>query len=81
MVEPPCIKTINFVTDDYYDYYDYDDNNCITNGGEKLNEPCVFPFVFKGKTYNACPLGTKGGQRKGHIVIRDQQGIFRKHTL
>ena len=61
-------KTSNFVTDDYYDYYNYDDNNCITNGGEKLKEPCVFPFVFKGKTCHACPLGTNG-KRKGHIVI------------
>ena len=41
-----------------------------------MNEPCVFPFVFKGKTYNACPLGKKGGQRKGHIVIRGQQGFL-----
>ena len=27
---------------------------CITNGGNKPNTPCVFPFNFKGTVYKAC---------------------------
>jgi hypothetical protein len=28
---------------------------CQTNGGADPGKPCVFPFVYKGVTYNRCP--------------------------
>ena len=27
---------------------------CNTNGGSHPNVPCVFPFIYKGTTYNEC---------------------------
>ena len=28
---------------------------CRTNGGPKYNAKCIFPFKYKGETYNGCP--------------------------
>ena len=28
--------------------------DCKTVGGQFSNRPCVFPFTFKGKSYNNC---------------------------
>jgi len=30
--------------------------DCRTNGGPSSNAPCIFPFIFKGNTYNQCTL-------------------------
>ena len=29
---------------------------CETDGGANPNRPCIFPFRFKGKSYNTCTL-------------------------
>ena len=28
--------------------------SCKTNGGNVENQPCVFPFIYKGDSYQAC---------------------------
>ena len=41
---------------------DYPAVACSTTSGEDPNKPCVFPFIFKGITYNWC---TKDGNESG----------------
>ena len=33
---------------------DHDENKCKTTGGPRNAKPCVFPFIFQGKKYEAC---------------------------
>jgi len=33
---------------------------CLTEGGPSgPNKPCIFPFIFEGKTYQGCPRDLK----------------------
>ena len=34
---------------------------CSTNGGDKTNEPCVFPFIWNGVYYYGCTSVDNGG--------------------
>ena len=47
--------------------------------GSEVGKPCVFPFTYKGKTYNGCPVdpedpartrwcSTKTDEQGNHIV-------------
>ena len=28
----------------------------MTKSGPSSNQPCIFPFIWYGKTYNGCPI-------------------------
>ena len=67
---------------------------CITNGGPNPGKPCIFPFIFKGVTYNACPpdpkeksetwCSTKVDGNKNHVTGEKEYGFCSrncpKHT-
>ena len=54
---PICFLGESLTLDYLYD--EYFDDICVTISGSKSNEPCMFPFIFKGQQFNNCITGSK----------------------
>ncbi|KAG8446571.1 hypothetical protein GDO86_014139 [Hymenochirus boettgeri] len=58
---PWCSTTANYDQDKKYGFCPSE--LLYTYGGNGAEEPCVFPFIFDGKSYNGC---TKEGRQDGY---------------
>ena len=56
---------------------------CITTGGPNPGKPCIFPFTFKGVTYNGCApevksetwCSTKVDKNGKHVTGQSEYGV------
>jgi len=47
---------------------------CLTKNGPSSNQPCIFPFTFRGKTYNGCPIDPDDSRERWCSTKVDSRG-------
>jgi len=49
-------------------------NLCLTKSGPSSNQPCIFPFIWYGKTYNGCPIDPDDSSQRWCSTKVDSNG-------
>ena len=49
-------------------------NLCMTKSGPSSNLPCIFPFTWKGRTFNGCPVNPEDKKQRWCSTKTDSNG-------